>query len=62
MLDNYKYDLNWVDETKQTPLFFAAFHNRIACASVLIDKGMDVNHIDRNGQNCLFWSASAGHL
>lgn len=62
MLDRYKYDLSWGDQTKQTPLFFASFHNHINCAGVLLDKGADVNHIDSNGQNSLFWAASGGHL
>ena len=24
--------------------------------------GADVNHIDQNGQNSLFWAAGGGHL
>jgi len=62
LLDRYKYDLNTNDNTKQTPLFFAASCNNIGCAKLLIDKGCDVNHIDNNGQNCIYYAASGGHL
>lgn len=36
MLDRFKYDLTWVDQIRQTPLFFASYHNHINCASILI--------------------------
>lgn len=28
----------------------------------MIKNGNNVNHLDKNGQNCLFWAAKEGHL
>lgn len=57
LLDRFKYNLNANDENKQTALFFASSNNRIRCAELLIERGTDVNHIDKNGQNALFYGA-----
>lgn len=54
---NYKFNLNENDYINQTPIFFAAVRNQLACAEILIENGADANHLDYNHQNCLFYAA-----
>ena len=56
------YNLNENDRNHQTPIFFAASNDRLMCAEMLIKHGASVNHIDINGQTCLFYAAQYGHL
>ena len=36
--------------------------SKIDFSQILIKNGCDVLHTDKNGQTCLFWAASGGHL
>lgn len=62
-LVNFNFSLNDDDFFMQTPLFYTAKYNKgIKASEMLLKAGCDVNHKDGNGQTCIFYSASAGHL
>ncbi|CAE8611301.1 unnamed protein product [Polarella glacialis] len=54
-------DATCSDGMKQTPLFYAAKEGNEDCASFLIERRCDVNHIDKNGQTAIFYSVREGH-
>lgn len=62
LVNNFPFNINNNDYMMQTPLFYAASNGSFKCARILIDKKANVNHIDKNGQNCLFWAAGQGSI
>lgn len=62
MLEKFQYNLNENDQTNQTPIYFSASNNHIKTTQILLDHGANINHVDSNGQNCLYWAAKFGHI
>lgn len=54
LYENYNFDKYGVDIKKQTPVFYAVAMNRLDIVQFLHSKGFDLNHLDINGENCLF--------
>ena len=60
---SFNFPLNDEDFELQTPIFYSAKYNRgTKVMEMLIRAGANVNHKDRNGQTCLFYSAASGNI
>ncbi len=54
-------DINEADSDGFTPLMEAAMNNHIFILSLLLDKGADINLVNRIGRNALIEAAARGH-
>jgi ankyrin repeat protein len=55
---NHGADVNTVDKYGITPLIGAVEINNPGMANLLIDKGANLNHLSKSGDNILNWAVS----
>ena len=52
LVETFKMDLELVNNRKCTALIYACFYHSIDIAEYLIERGANVNHIDKDGRTC----------
>lgn len=57
-LEMHNFPMNLIDGFNQNPLFYAAREFNTEACQLLIQGKCDVNHLDKNSQNCLYYAAS----
>ena len=54
--NRHPYIVNATDDANMTPLMWAAFHNQIACVSLLLSLGAEVEEKDVEGKTANHWA------
>lgn len=61
-LVSYGVDFKAIDDLKQTPLFWACKNGHSRVIRMLVENGINVNHVDYYGQNAIYYASAFGNV